>query len=140
LFSRPTPNVRKKLRIRKSFVPSKKFTALVFMPQSSQPSVPVGSTVIYAPPPSKRFYYSEDQREKIEEEVSKVPEVSVYLADPDDLEVIPRKCDPAVVAFHESPVPVPFPVPAYSLPSVSETQKKIVRKKIMGGDKMDLSR
>ena len=83
---------------------------------------------------------TDEQKEKIEEEVSQCPDVSVYLADPEDLDVIPLKCDPAVEAFHDSPVPIPFPVPASSLSNEPESLRKVARKKIMGGAKIDLSR
>ena len=86
---------------RKPYVTDKKFTALVFMPQSSQPSVSVASTIVYAPPHSKRFYYSNEQKVKIDEEVEKCPDVSCYLADPEDLLIVPTKIDPAVANFYE---------------------------------------
>ena len=61
----------------------------------------VASTIVYAPPHSKRFYYSNEQKAKIDEEVEKCPDVSCYLADPEDLLIVPTKIDPAVANFYE---------------------------------------
>jgi hypothetical protein len=45
------------------------------MPQSQETADK--STVIYAPPPSKRFYYSAEEKAKIEEEVAKCPGIDL---------------------------------------------------------------
>jgi len=74
----------------------------------------------------------------IEEELELNPEVDVYVADPEDLEVVPVPSDPAIDAYLQSPVPVSFPVEsAFSGYDVTGC-KRIVRQRIK--EKVDLSR
>lgn len=81
------------------------------------------------------------QKAKIDEEVRKLPEVSCYLADPEDLLVIPKKIDPGVAAYHECPVPIPYPVPGGpSQADDLEERKRLALKKMSGGDRVNLSR
>lgn len=126
------------LKPRKKFTHSKEFTALVFLPQSSEPTVPLGSTVVYGPSPQSRFYKSERERVAIEKEVEEWPDVSVYLADPIDLDIVPQNLDPATKSFIESPVPLPEP--EANIPIDHETKKMIAKQKMKGGTFSDLSR
>ncbi len=74
----------------------------------------------------------------IEEEQELNPVVDVYVADPEDLEVVPVPSDPAIDAYLQSPVPVPFPVESVFAGYDVTDCKPIVRQRIK--EKADLSR
>jgi hypothetical protein len=101
-----------------------------------------GSTVNCSLLPSMRDNFSENGKGEDEEEVAeRCPEEEVYLADPDDLEVVPVPCDPVLDAYLQSPVPIPFPFPVestYNRCDVTD-HKRIVRQRIRD-EKFDLSR
>jgi hypothetical protein len=64
----------------------------------------------------------------------------VYLADPDDLVVVPRKCHPVKLSAYESPVPIPDTVPELSTHEDAEKRKHLAKFKMSGGMKVDIAR